>query len=526
MIYNKYFMKKQQRVFFFCLSLVCFLLGSQTASAVAVSNTDGKTGDNVYDYVLRINRSNMAVVDSNVVVSLKMTALQDVPATQSVVLVPVLEDTTSHRSMELPMVFINSRNQQIYFERTTKYDYPDAIALRKKKGEDLDIDYQRIVPFEPWMSEAVLKLKKQSCACSNMKSRGEEIVAAFGKKEDEPYISLYPVYLLPPADNNLKVREEHGSALIRFELNKWVIKPDYMTNPTELQKIYNSVNLVKSDSDVTIRRMSFEGYASPEGPYAHNVMLSKNRTEALKNYLERTGVTRGIVIEANGRGENWEGLRKEMAKNTYIPQYDRLMAIINSPMGDDEKERRMRSEAPQGYAYILKNIYPGLRCTNYVVNYTVRPFTVEESERVFETKPINLSLNEIYRLADKYANDKPKYNSIMRKASLLYPDDSYINLTMAYLSIKQGNAEGAQEYLNKVNDCPEKTLNQGIISYMKGDLNKAMELVGKAQQAGLAEAANQMKELEKLKLYKEKYGNTENAGNAGNAGTTGNNENK
>jgi hypothetical protein len=202
------------------------------------------------------------------------------------------------------------------------------------------------------------------------------------------------------------------------------------------------------------------------------------------------------------------------------------MAIINSPMGDDEKERRMRSEAPQGYAYILKNIYPGLRCTNYVVNYTVRPFTVEESERVFETKPINLSLNEIYRLADKYANDKPKYNSIMRKASLLYPDDSYINLTMAYLSIKQGNAEGAQEYLNKVNDCPEKTLNQGIISYMKGDLNKAMELVGKAQQAGLAEAANQMKELEKLKLYKEKYGNTENAGNAGNAGNTGNNENK
>ena len=162
MIYNKNFINKQQRVFFFCLGLVCFFFATQTAFAIAVSKTDGKTDDNVYDYVLRINRSNMAVVDSNVVVSLKMTALQDVPATQSVVLVPVLEDTTSHRSMELPMIFINSRNQQIYFERTTKYDYPDAVALRKKKGEDLDIDYQRIVPFEPWMSEAVLKLKKQN----------------------------------------------------------------------------------------------------------------------------------------------------------------------------------------------------------------------------------------------------------------------------------------------------------------------------------------------------------------------------
>lgn len=500
MIYNKQFSNKKQGGLLFSLSLLCLLFATQTVFAFAVSKTDSST-QKVYDYVMKINRSTMAVIDSNVVVSLNITAIQDVPATQSVVLVPVLTDTTNMRQVEFPMIFINSRNQQIYYDRTLKDVYPDAVALRKKKGEDLNIDYLRSVTHEPWMDNAVLKLRKQSCACNNMKNRGEETIAWFGKKED-PVISIFPVYLLPPADNNLKVREERGSALIRFELNKWEIKPDYMTNPAELQKIYNSVNLVKSDSDVTIRKMSFEGYASPEGPYAHNVMLSEKRTEALKNYIERTGVTRGITIEAKGRGENWDGLRKEMAKNTYIPQYDRLMAIINSAMSDDEKERRMRSEAPQGYAYILKNIYPGLRCTNYVVNYTVRPFTIEESERVFETKPINLSLNEIYRLADKYAENKEKYNSIIRKASLLYPDDSYINLTMAYLSIKQGDADSAQEYLNKVKDCPEKTLNQGIIAYMKGDLKTAMELVGQAQKAGLAEAANQMKELEKLNKVK------------------------
>ena len=136
----------------------------------------------------------------------------------------------------------------------------------------------------------------------------------------------------------------------------------------------------------------------------------------------------------------------------------------------------MRAEAAEGYQYALKNAFPELRCTNYNVIYTVRPFTVDESEVVFETRPINLNLNEIYKLADKYAKDEQKYYSIIRKAYLLYPQDSYINLTMAYLSIKKGEADEAAEYLKKVKNSPEKTLNEGIVAYLKGDLDKAIRV--------------------------------------------------
>ena len=184
--------------------LVTVLWPVATMAKPAAPQDDAAT--QVYEYVLKINRSALAVVDSNVVVSLQMTAIQDIPATQSVVLVPEIE--------------------------------------------------------------------------------------------------LFPVYLLPPADNSVKVREERGSAYLCFEVNKWNIKPDYMTNPAELMKIHNSVNLVKNDSDVTIRKMTIEGYASPEGTYAHNLMLSEKRTEALKNYLAATNIARGIRIEASGKGEN------------------------------------------------------------------------------------------------------------------------------------------------------------------------------------------------------------------------------
>jgi hypothetical protein len=231
------------------------------------------------------------------------------------------------------------------------------------------------------------------------------IVASFAKEEPIE-IELFPVYLLPPADNTVKVREERGSAYLCFEVNKWDIKPEYMSNPAELMKIHNSVNLVKNDSDVTIRKMTIEGFASPEGSSAHNLMLSEKRTEALKKYLQATKIAKNIRIEASGKGENWNGFLKYLKSKTDIPQRSRMLTIANSSASADEKERLMRKETPEGFSYVVKNGFPSLRCTNYTVIYTVRPFTLEESERVFETRPVNLNLNEIYRLADKYAKDE------------------------------------------------------------------------------------------------------------------------
>jgi outer membrane protein OmpA-like peptidoglycan-associated protein len=458
----------------------------------------------VKDYLLKVNRSALAVVDSNVVVSLQMTAQQDVPATQSVVLVPVLEDTVMLRSRELPFIFINSRNQQIYFDREMKNDYPDALVLRKKHNEDLDINYLRTVPYEPWMQSAVLRLRKQSCACRGLHDRGAETLASFepqkkpttGAVQVQPI--LYPVFILPPADKSEKVREERGSAYLCFELNKWDIRPEYMTNPTELQKIHNSVNLVRQDSDVTIRRMAIEGYASPEGGEAHNQTLSQNRTQALKRYLEMSNIARGINIEANGRGENWTGFLRYLDTHRAVPQRERLLNIANSSISNDEKERRMRREAAEGFNFVLKNAFPALRVTNYTVVYTVRPFTLEESERVFETRPANLNLNEIYRLADKYVNDRDRYYAIMRKASMIYPDDPYINLSMACLAIKRGNASEAEAYLKKASPSPQRTLDEGIVYFMRGNITKARELVQEAANQGVDEAEKQLKEFNRL----------------------------
>ena len=82
---------------------------------------------------------------------------------------------------------------------------------------------------------------------------------------------------------------------------------------------------------------------------------------------------------------------------------------------------------------------------------------------------------------------------------MLYPNDSYINLTMAYLAIKKGEPDEAAEYLSKVNDCPQKTMNEGIVAYLKDDLGKAIQLVEEARNKGVEEAAMQLDEFSKLR---------------------------
>ncbi len=456
-----------------------------------------------YDYVLRVQRSAMAVVNGNVVVSMQLTALQDVPAGQSVILMPVLEDSVTGRRHEFPMIFLNSRNQQIFYQRQREGEYPDAMMLRKPKGEPVEIEYLRSVRYEPWMQQATLKLQKLSCACRDMKERGEQTLATLAPKATgavDVKIGLHPAYLVPPADQGEKVRQERGEAYLTFVVDKTDIRPNYMRNAQELRKIDESVNLVRQDADVTITHMQIEGWASPEGSAPHNQELSDGRTEALRRYLSQTGQTRGIRIDARGRGENWPGLLDALRRDTHIPQRGTLTDIAeNQRLSPDEREQRMRREAPAGYRYVLHNIYPRLRRTNYSVFYTVRPFTLEESERVFARRPGNLSLGEIYRLADKYRADEARFTDIMTRAAGVYPDDSYINLTMAYLAIKRGDAGDAARRLERVKAGPQKTLNEGLVAYLQGDYERALRLVDQAAATGLKEAVEQQREFRQIR---------------------------
>lgn len=451
------------------------------------------------DYEIKVEDATIKEMGGKVVVALKLNAIQDIPARQSVVLVPELVDTLTNRSFSFPYIYINSRNQQIFFNRELKHIFPEAEAVMKKKGKDLKISYLRYAEYEDWMRNSVLKLQKMSCGCNVFTSRGSEYLCSF--TNEQPVIKLYPVFRIPKPEK-VKTRQEKGSAYLCFRINRTEIDPAYMTNSQELQKINNTIHLVKNDPNVEIQDVSIVGYASPEGDENRNMKLSVDRTESLRQYLDAKGIISSSKVKASSNGENWKGFVAYLNGHYEVPNRSTLLSIATSLSALDEKEALMQKKAPEGFNYCLKNCFPSLRCTEYAVTYIVRPFTLEESEKIFETRPINMSLNEIYMLAGKYSANQQKYMSIMRKAYLLFPKDECINLTMAYLSIERGIAEDAEEYLKKVSDCPEKTMNMSLVYYLKGDIDNAIRLAKSAREQGVKEAEKQLKEYSKIKEIK------------------------
>lgn len=89
------------------------------------------------------------------------------------------------------------------------------------------------------------------------------------------------------------------------------------------------------------------------------------------------------------------------------------MKIVTSNMHPDRKEEIIRMRFPAFYRFVLKHWFVILRHSDYTVEYHVRPFTIEESQKVFDTNPKNLSLEEMFRLALTYTPGSATYNKIL-----------------------------------------------------------------------------------------------------------------
>lgn len=135
------------------------------------------------------------------------------------------------------------------------------------------------------MKNSNFAISNDACGC-NQKLLAENLLTNNGEALVTPQ-QLYQAYQQPKAEA-VKIRQENGSARLNFRINKWDIVKDLGNNTNELATIKQTLDLVKNDPDVTITSITLHGYASPDGSYANNNKLSRNRTQALYNYLLKT----------------------------------------------------------------------------------------------------------------------------------------------------------------------------------------------------------------------------------------------
>lgn len=441
--------------------------------------------------------------DTSLVIGMTMDFDEiEVPSDRSIVCTPVIVCGDSIRPL-IPVI-VSGRNRHILYERTGRnFTENQEYELRRKNGEPQTFDYQVRTPFAKWMEKSEVALVIDLCGCG-WEALQNDRSPLFPINLSQPVV-LKPLltYQTPKAET-IKARSLEGKAFLDFPVNKITIYPDYRNNPQELRAIRETVESVRNDKYATITEVWIKGYASPEGSYANNTYLAENRAKALRDYVKGLYHFDQAAFTVDFEPEDWAGLESRLEAMD-LADKDELLAIIRAgePADLDKKEWKLKTlNGGASYKILLRDVYPALRHSDYAVKYTIRNFTVEEAKTLLYTDPKQLSLNEMFQVAQTYEPGSRQFSEVFEIAVRMYPDDPVSNLNAANTAIQNGQLAQAKRYLAKAGTSVEKQLAEAAVAMLEGDLDRAEQLlIPLKDNAEVAEAVTG--NLEQIRLKRE-----------------------
>lgn len=439
--------------------------------------------------------------DGQLMVGMNIVLPADVKITSNrmATFTPILQAKDKEQNKVLPAIYAYGRRRQIVNSRSNNLPTDAYKIFRRKNGTEQVVNYVTRIPFQPWMKTSELELLIDLCGCGNNAEEHEQITVA--QMPTERYIVKPAIAFVTPQVEAVKARKEEGHAFLDFPVNQTKINIDYRRNPEELEKIRQTIELVKNDANTTITGLSIVGFASPEGKYESNARLAQGRSEALKRYvLERYNMDNNL-IRVSSIPEDWAGLRTYVA-NSNLSQKDQILTIIDKDGTDyDTKELKIKAiDGRKSYDILLQDCYPALRHSDYSVQYVVRGFSVEESKKIIRTRPQQLSLDEMFRLAQSFGKGSDEFKEVFDVAVRMFPNDPIANVNAAAIELQRGNLQQAAIYLERADAQASATLvNKGVLALLQGDLDHAETYFKEAQTLGAPEAAANLEQVAKKK---------------------------
>lgn len=443
----------------------------------------------------RVTVSNLAVSRADSVLFVAMdvdVSGLEVKTNREVILTPSLRKGAD--SLALPSLLIAGRNRYYHHLRNGLQD--ETMTLYRH-GEDSVIEYRTVVPYASWMNTATLVAMNETCGCCGDSISGGDDSLLTLRLEPKAFVPDF-AYVQPQAEAE-KIREMRGSAFIDFPVNRTYIRENYRNNYAELQKIRNTIDVVRNDSDTYITSVFIKGFASPEASWATNTRLAKGRTEALKEYVRKLYEFPDSLMSTAYQPEDWEGLRRYVDTSSMANKAG-ILAIIDNDMIPDAKEYELKLRYPADYDFLYKNVYPGLRHSDYVVQYHVRTYSdVDEIRRIMLSEPQKLSLRELFLVAQACEPGSDEYNEVFAIAVRMFPEDEIANLNATNTALGLRDFRNAARYLEKAGNSPEAVYTRGVFAALLRDYDAAEALFKEASAKGIVKADAALKQLEEIR---------------------------
>ena len=405
--------------------------------------------------------------------------------------------TDGNREILLPSFVVVSSNKDRVLTRYYRNHRLDMPNFDVDWRTDNSVTYSVVIPFQGWFDDAQLIIHREM---QTYRARSTfDMFALNNRVELEPreaYQVQPRVEVVVPA-REPKILDRSGVAFLDFPVGQSVIQPNFRRNPVELARIQNEVRYVVSNPDAELQSIYIRGLASPEGTAASNQRLSDARATALQNNLRNMFGLPITVFRTSGGGEDWDGLVRLLNENrVHVPHQDRILQIIDTELDLDRRERQIRAASPQGWAVMLRDLFPDLRRVEYRINYTIRDYSVEDAINLIDRNPRDLSHYEMFAVAEHYGRGSERANLIITNLILqFFPNDELAQNNAAALQIQRGDLTMARAHLERAGDSAAALNNRGVLELLEGNLERAQDYLIRAQAAGSQDAAHNRNEL-------------------------------
>lgn len=452
-----------------------------------------------YDGHLTFRVNNISKAHDTLFVSLTTNLAQlRLHSRSALALTPVIVSPDGAQRLSLAPTVLGGRNRVIMAKRG------QFAALGVEKGTPITRHHNRrdsvlvmdyAVPYQGWMRKAQLFVEEQNTGCANC-DLGNNKYKLVDRLLNNEYVPKYQVLYAQPPSKEVKVRADKFVARFNFRVNKYDLLPNLGNNRRELARVDSVARAVLENPDFTVRNVAIDGYASPEGNYEANIVLSRNRGQALVNHLVRNYKLRNNLFNVTGHGEDWEGLEEAVAKTLFEDQEKVMNIFVTYPTEGERKAQLKKLGAT--YKFLLDNVYPPLRRTEYKFVYEVRPYTLEEARQIIHRRPDLLSKSEMLAVAMSYPEGSEERRQALLIAKKTYPDEDLVKFNfLAGQLVNQPETVTADQF-SELFETPEWNNNIGVFFGRQKDYARALRYFEKAgdHPAAKANAAETRKAME------------------------------
>lgn len=160
-------------------------------------------------------------------------------------------------------------------------------------------------------------------------------------------------------------------AYVDFAQGSAVVDTTLGENALELRRLVNCIDDVVGREEFLLDSLIITASCSPEGSYAYNAILSKSRSEAIKDYMSVfVPKTWDGKIRTAELAENWLRLERMVAGDERLSELERreFADIMNSCgelyLGNMDIVEKRLSLHPR-YKYLREKVYPKLRTVRF-----------------------------------------------------------------------------------------------------------------------------------------------------------------